>query len=287
MEETRKYLLPEADGLPTRDSHDYARYKLAAVRHYLAIANTAIHSRPWYARNYLDLQAGPGKINIGKDILLGSPLIALESPNPADHFIFNELSDELRSALATRVAASPLQNRVALYGGDVNKIVDDVCEYIDQQDRLAQRSNKWSTFNIAFLDPEGFELHWPTVVKLAQMKRMDLIITFPTGSIPRIRGAGYDDIATKFFGTSDWLEVYEQAGSMTKRALIDFYRQNLEKFGYHIEIDPEWGGHDLRFRNSKNVEVYSLIFASKHPLGDKLWKEAGTSSQPPRLPGFE
>lgn len=286
MPDSSKYLLPEPDGLPTRPSRDYARYKLAAVQHYLSIANTAMYARPWYARNYLDLQAGPGKINIGQEVLLGSPLIALTAPHPADHFIFNELDDEMHAALSKRVEASPLRNRVTIYNGNVNEVVDKVCEYIETQDREAHRSGKWSTLNIAFLDPEGLELHWNTVAKLAQMRRMDLIINVSTQGLVRNIGAGNHEIVTTFFGTPRWKQVYQQAGRMTRRFLIDFYRKNLEEFGYHIEVDPEWGSHDLRVKNSKNVEVYSLVFASKHPLGDKLWTEAGHSSQPPRLPGF-
>lgn len=281
-----KYLLPEPDGLPTRESHNYARYKHATLQHYLSITNTAMRSKPWASRNYIDLQAGPGKITIGNETLLGSPLIALRAPYPADHFFFNELNESLCSALAKRVSASPLAERVTILNADLNEIITQVCDEIRQQDRAAQQSGRWSTLNVAFLDPEGLELHWDTVAQLAKMKRMDLIITFPTGGLLRTIGKGYYDSVSKFFGTPEWKTAYEAAGTMRKRALIDFYRQKLEQFGYNIEIDPEWGSHDLRVKNSKNVEVYSLVFASKHPLGDKLWKEAGDSSQPRRLPGL-
>jgi three-Cys-motif partner protein len=116
---------------------------------------------------------------------------------------------------------------------------------------------------------------------------MDMIIAFSTGGLLRAIGSGNDEAVTRFFGTKEWRSVCDKAGRMRRRALIDFYRKNLEKFGYHIVVDPELGGHDIPVSNSKNVQVYSLIFASKHPLGDAFWKKAAQSVQPPRLPGLE
>lgn len=284
------YLQAVEDGLPMRRSQSYALRKLKALEFYLAAANTAIHEGKWAGRYFIDLQAGPGKNRIGSTVALGSPLIALLAPHPATRFFFNELNPTMHQALTERVSASPLRDRVTLYQADANEIVHVVIDEIQKEDRTARLRGKWSVLNFAFLDPEGLELDWSTVSALARMKRMDLIINFSTGGLLRAIGKGHFEAVDRFFGTAKWREVYdENKGPNTRRkALIDFYRHNLEKFGYQIiNIDQGPGGEYIPVQNSKNVQVYSMIFASKHPLGSELWGQAAKSVQPPKLPGFE
>ncbi len=209
-------------------------------------------------------------------------MIALNAVHPATQFRFNESDPVLKSALDQRVSVSPLKDRIKIYQGDINEIVNQVCGEIQTLDKIR------GSLNLAFLDPEGLELKWSTIKQLASIKRMDLIINFSTGGLVRAIGKGYIDVVDQFFGTDKWREVdiYPNNPPARRRALIDFYRKNLEKFGYHIEIDPNLGGDDIAFNNSKNAQVYSLIFASKHELGDKFWKQAAKNVKPPRLPGF-
>jgi three-Cys-motif partner protein len=283
---TSPLLLPEDDQLPMRESQEYIRYKLKALELYLTVTNTAMRDKEWFRRYYIDLQAGPGKNRVGSAVLIGSPLIALTVPHPATHLRFNEMNSKLNTALKQRVSASEMKDRVKLFQGDANVVVDDICNEIYDADLEARRVNKWSTLNVAFLDPEGLELHWATVEKLAKLKRMDLIINFSTHGIKRTIGKGYTDKVDLFFGTPDWKSVYEKMKSGQRRELIDFYRRRLEQFDYHIEIDPDLGGDYMEVRNSRNAEVYSMIFASKSELGEKFWRQSAKSAKPPRLPGF-
>ncbi len=95
-----------------------------------------------------------------------------------------------------------------------------------------------------------------------------MIITFSIMGIKRVRGRGeeYAESLTAFFGTDEWQQC------STKREYIDLYRSRLEQFNYYIQLDvPEHS--EITMRNKKNAEVYSLIFASKHPLGEKFWRE--------------
>ncbi|MBI5959621.1 MAG: three-Cys-motif partner protein TcmP [Chloroflexi bacterium] len=282
-----KYLLPEPDGLPTRPSQDYVLYKLKALSTYLKIAITAV-GKKWPEIFYIDLQAGPGKNDVGNSVVLGSPLIALTTEKHPTQFRFNELDPELKNALDQRISASPLKDRVKSYQADVNEVIIQICDEIRERDRLARVNRQPSVLNIAFLDPEGLELHWVTVEQLASMNRMDLIINFSTQGIIRNIGAGNFEVVNRFFGTDQWREIDKPGSSPVarRRVLIDFYRQRLEKFGYHIKIDPELGGDEIAISNSKNSQIYSLIFASKHPIADKFWKEATKNVKQPRLLGF-
>jgi len=213
----------------------------------------------------------------------------LTSEYPPTYFRFNELYPKLRGALEQRVSGSPLRERVKIYGGDVNEVVHIVCDEIQAVDKEAAANKQWSTLNIAFLDPNWLELHWTTVARLASMKRMDLIINFSTQGVVRSIGAKKFDTVDLFFGTDKWREVDDPNNEPVarRRALIDFYRKRLIEFNYHIDIDPNLGGDDIAVSNSKKSQVYSLIFASKHELGDKFWKQAVKKAKPPKLPGFD
>jgi three-Cys-motif partner protein len=280
------FLLPEEDGLPMRDSKNYARYKLKALETYLHITNTAMRNK-WPRRYYIDLQAGPGKNRIGNDVVLGSPLIALSAPHPATEFRFNELSADLKAALEMRVSESPFSERVEIFQEDVNTVVNKVCNEISQVDDELQKRGERPTLNVAFLDPKGLELEWQTVTKLASINRMDLIITFFTSAIVRNIGAKNEDVINRFFGTDQWKKIDIPGDAILRKgAFITFYRERLRQFGYHTEIDPDIGGTHIAMKNSRNAEVYTLIFASKHSLGEKFWRQAERGTKPPRLPGL-
>lgn len=281
-----KFLLPEEDGLPTRASNLYALYKLKALSLYIEITNAAMRNKPWADRYYIDLQAGPGKNTIGNSILLGSPLIALTTEYPFTQYRFNELKPEIKSALETRVRASNIHERVKIFQDDANEIVRSICDEIKLRDKTKDR-NLYSTLNLAFLDPEGLELHWSTVEHLASVNKMDLIINFSTSGLRREIGAQHYDIVDRFFGSTKWRKAIEITDATKKRRyLIDTYLSQLKQFGYNVEVDPDLGSHDIAFKNSRNAQVYSLIFASKNPLGDKFWREAAKRTKPPKLPGF-
>ena len=286
-DEQSKYLQPVDDGLPMRDSQDYAKEKKLAVLEYY-LTQTIISMRDkWSVINFLDLQAGPGKNIIKNEIVLGSPLISLRLPHPFKHYYFNELNEENFLALSTRIQASPFASQVSLYQRDLNEVVFEICDKIESHDKQAKRSNQWSSLNVAFLDPEGLELHWATVERLAKINKMDLIINFSTMGLHRESGKNPEsNRITAFFGNENWQQLAQTGDTIKRRrAFIDLYLSQLKKLGYHID-ERDLESPDIAVRNSKNAEVYSLIFASKNPLGDKFWRNAKKKINPPRLPGF-
>lgn len=283
MTNPEKYLVPQDDGLAYRESQDYARYKLKALETYIDITNTAMRNSKWRARFYIDLQAGPGKNRIGNSIVLGSPLIALTAKHPFTQYRFNELDRKSQETLEKRVNESPRKNSVKIYQDDANVIVNKICEEIEAVDRQRLK-DLWSTLNVAFLDPEGLELHWSTVARLAKINKMDLIINFSTSGIIRNIGANQYEPIDRFFGNQDWRQFANIGDStLRRRKLIDLYRSQLAKFGYYTDEDPDLGSHDITIKNSRNTEVYSLIFASKNELGDKFWRVSTTKPEQPRL----
>jgi three-Cys-motif partner protein len=269
-------LEPIEDGLTMRNSQEYAKDKLRALSVYISIVNMAMKSK-WSHRYFIDLQAGPGKNQIGKEVVLGSPLIALTNPIPFTRYIFNELDPTNADALEKRVATSPIKSLVSIYQLDANEVVHQICQDIEAKSKAIGQS-----LNMAFLDPEGLELHWSTVERLAKVPRMDLIINFSTSGLLRSHGKN-----TRFYGNENWQDDFNLSDTVSRRRkLIGRYLDQLKSFGYYIEENPDVEHSDISFKNSKNAEVYSLIFASKNELGEKFWRQSKKTIKPPRLPGL-
>jgi three-Cys-motif partner protein len=280
-----KFLLPEADGLPTRTSGEYVVRKLRALSRYIEKFTTSMREKKWRALRYIDLQAGPGKNHVdGHTYFLGSPLLALHSRFQFTDYIFNEKDKILLSALQQRSAQHPLYSKIRFFQEDMNTLVSEVCAEIEAQDKK-YLPGQWPSLNFAFLDPEGLELAWTTVESLAQIKRMDLMINFSTsGLIRNAPNAPSDSVLDRFFGTQDWREHYkaQKSAAENRRALIDFYLSRLEPFGY-VPFEKET---EIVVKNANNAQLYTLIFASKNQLGNDFWEEIVRIIDDPRLPGF-
>ncbi len=217
--------------------------------------------------------------------MLGSPLLALTTRFPFDNLFLVEMGIDEFNALETRVHASERDSRAVLYNEDCNVAVDTVVARIGQIDKEFI-DGIWPCLNLAFLDPEGLEVEWQTVKKLASLQRMDLIINFSTSGITRNARLAVDneDFTTVdcFFGTRDWRSVYERArgggSALVRRALIDFYLSRLHDMGY-VETKRQ----EKEFKNQRNVQIYTMIFASKSDLGIKFWNGAVEEVRQPRL----
>ncbi len=263
------YLRPERDGLPMRLAGPWAADKLAYLRRYIWFLNTTMRGK-WQHRNYVDLMAGPGKNEVRGtgEVLLGSPLIALTSEVPFTSYYFGDIKQANIRALRARCEGSSLSQLAAFAVGDCNDLVDAVVAQL----KLTQST----AITLAFLDPEGLELHWSTVSKLASIRRMDLIVNYPEGGLNRVMSKVFDRGETspvdQFFGTPDWRAIYmeylKNRHYPLHRSLIDLYKARLSTLGY-VEVR---NSYEPQMRNQlRNAPLYRLLFASKHPLGEKFW----------------
>lgn len=268
------YLQPQEDGLPMREAGAWAKEKLDYLKRYIDVFETSMRQK-WSIRYYVDLLAGPGK-NADRDsdaIMLGSPLIALTTTYPFTGYFLTDVSDENTRALQQRCAAAPHSQRVDIRTGDCNDLVNDIVAHIKQDD--------WRSLNLAFLDPTGMELRWETVVKLATVRRMDLIINYPQGglnrSMPRAFEAEEQTSVDDFFGDREWRKIYQKwqnsgATLGPHRRLIDFYKGRLQDLGYKEVLRDDQVGDEPLIRNARRrAPLYRLLFASKHILGNDFW----------------
>ncbi len=254
------------DGLPTRVSGEWAREKLHYVGRYMQIFSQGMKKR-WRHRIYVDLLAGPGRCvdrDTGEEFD-GSPLLALKCAEPFTKAIFVEENPELAGALERRVA-----DRAVVFKEDCNdpSLIQKV-----------RRQFSKKTLGLVFVDNLGLDVPFATLEALAQDQRVDLIITFQVQDLTRNLNSARVDAAsakrwTAFFGDEGWRTVAEggraknESESEIATRLMEFYGDQLDRIGYRFRT------HSHQFmRNSRNVALYRLLLASKHPRAVEFFEK--------------
>jgi three-Cys-motif partner protein len=279
-----------SDGLPARSGRVWTREKLTYLQRYASAFMTAMapkrSARKWDRLVYIDLLAGPGR-DIDPDTseeFDGSPLTALSVRPPFDHLFLADNDLENIEALKARITAEDLR-RVSILVGDCNQIVDDVVSQISGR-----------TLGLAFIDPEGFEVDFDTLAKLAK-RRIDLLYLFPSG-IGVLRNlktfmARSDSPMDDFLGGKDWrnLPAAKQAAGLVGkevpdrivRAFLSYFRRRLKAAGFRFQDEAA-----PLFTNTKNARMYHLLYFSHDQIGLRIWqgiKRIGPGGQR-NLPGM-
>ncbi len=252
------------DGLPlqcvgiwAKDKHSYLGRYIAATKgvraHYLppqGIGGAA----------YIDLFAGPGQALVREtgEIIDGSPLIALgHSDAPFSRLVYCDIAKDNTTALLARTSYGV--DRVRILVGDCNVMCDEILRHVPP-----------SGLNIALVDPFAPSgLRWRTLERLGSIERMDFIIHFPTGPIKRnFSTPGFDKTIDEILGFTSWRTAVKSSRDVAK--LIGIMQDRLATIGYAREQV-----RSFPIRNSQGVVMYHLMFAAKHPLGNKIWDSIG------------
>lgn len=272
--------------------------KLDRLRKYLAAYVQIFTKNQWakrYQTTFVDAFAGTGYRNLPKEnrsdyvpmfleetpvydeeahsFQKGSAQIALETEPPFDRYLFVEKNPEYVRALEQLRASFPsIAERVEIRQGEANTVLKDWCH-----------ATNWKTNRaVVFLDPYGMEVEWSTIEALATTKAVDLWLLFPLGqAVNRLLKrtsppeGGWADRLTKFFGTSEWKEefyrprqqmsLFDDENILQKEANFDqigaFFVKRLTSIFAQVADKP------LPLRNSNNVPIYLLCFASSNPRG--------------------
>lgn len=241
----------------------WTKDKLFYIRRYCDIFNTGMKGK-WAVRTYIDLFAGPGRclVEATKEKIEGSPLVALSCKVPFTHYFFNDIQPDVIDSLKTRAASFSFAV-LHYYKKDCNRVVDELV-----QDLPA------GSLDFCFVDPFNWEISFDSVRKLTAERQMDLAVTFHVGGMKRVAHNPPQDLLD-FFPDRSWRQEYEKAtetGKLKGRVLLDAYERELKNLGYSAIKDY------VLAVNKKNVPLYHLIFASKHPRGAEFWdKIAGRS----------
>jgi three-Cys-motif partner protein len=247
-----------SDGFRARAGGVWTREKLAYLQKYASAFMTAMGPKrsagKWDRLVYVDLLAGPG-LDIDPSTVKefnGSPLIALAVRPKFDHLFLADKDSEHIEALKARIAPTD-RSRVTITLGDCNRVVDRVIE------RISQR-----TLGLAFMDPQGFEVAFDTLAKLAQ-RQIDLLYLFPSGMGVRRNLRNFrvqqESPMEKFWGGRDWREL-----PTAKRAVSEF-RRKLAGVGFKFQDEAV-----PVFVNTRNAQMYHLLYFSHHAIGLKIWQ---------------
>jgi three-Cys-motif partner protein len=273
----------------------WTRAKLQMLADYLA--GFAVASKGQGERVYLDAFAGEGT---GLDRLTGeefpgSARIALEAGEGAGFTRFRYFEMGQRAAeLEARLRADYPDKDIKVYPGDCNATIPDA---------LAQLGEfNWAP-TFAFLDPDGMELAWDTLVALADHKRgyrsvdstkpeykVELWMLFPTQGMVRTlaleEGKVTDaDIAraNPLFGCEAWRPIYDlrRAGTISaeeaREEYVNLMRWRVEQsLGYRFT-------HPFELKNTKGNVIYHMIFGTDSDAGTRIMSTIYTNAAK-RLP---
>ncbi len=258
-------------------SHSYE--KVSILDDYLrAFAKATSGARN---RVYLDAFAGDSdNVLAGTDRqFAGSAEIALGVEPAFTHLRLFESGQRRARRLGELVANHPGRD-VQVVHGDSNA---------EMAGALASLPVQAPTF--AFLDPDGMELHWSTIRMIADHKRQayadgrargkaELWILFSTAGMVRMLGSnrrhaeaeGLPGKVARLYGAwGPWQAVWEARldGRLSpgdaKKAYLFLYMDRLADLGYeHLLVRP--------ITNSRNSELYAMVFASDHPAGGAIMR---------------
>jgi three-Cys-motif partner protein len=226
---------------------------------------------------YIDAFAGAGKHISRKtgEMILGSPLNALEVVPPFTEYYFIDL-DEERAEVFTELAKE--NPNIHPYHGDCNKILlNEIFPKLG-----------WGTFKraLCILDPYGLHLKWQTIKRAAELKTVDIFINFPMMDMNRnvlfvdISKADLEDIErmNDFWGDESWKDIlYKEQKTLfgeTHHIRIESYhtlakefRKKLKKAGFKSVPEP------ILMTNMKNGPLYYLYFASQKDVTNTIIKD--------------
>ena len=156
---------------------------------------------------------------------------------------------------------------------------------------------RWAP-TFAFLDPRGLQVAWSTVQMLSDWRRdkktkVEQWILMPEPAIARVlglrgvQGRRSAERLVRLFGCRDWLPIHqarrsdELSGEEMRAEFVNLYRWRLEKvLGYQTT-------HALQIVTTDDRPVYTLIFTTDSPPGDKIMGHLYGSAATATIPAMQ
>ncbi len=231
---------------------------------------------------YLDAFAGQGHgvDRVTGEVFRGSARIALEAGKTRGFTKLRYFEMGSRAAALEAQLRSEYPGRdIRVYEGDCNDTIGDALSDL--------RNFRWAP-TFAFLDPDGMELAWRTLDRLADHKRgyrttkkreykVELWILFPTQGLVRVLAHDpakllpiHEEQATRLFGCESWRNVLAErrAGNITaaqaQEEYVNLMRWRLTNvLGYRRT-------HPFEIKNTRGGLLYHMIFATDNEAGDQI-----------------
>lgn len=267
-------LVEKDDDLPVRECGEWTIDKLWFWNRYISITTTAmVGNKNWSGGLvYVDLFAGPGVCRVRSTLerIPGSPLIAANAPKPFDRIICVELGDKEADACEKRLFQSPAHDRFQMIRGDCNEVIDKVAAAIPER-----------ALTLAFIDPEGLDIHWNTLETLAENRRVDFLLLF-ADAVDLVRNIDIyestsDSKLDRMLGPdSGWREKWKtldnRTGTNVRTLFPDIYKRQIERL-------LKYQGFREKVINGPHGPLYRLVYASKHERGLEFWDKITQSDR--------
>jgi three-Cys-motif partner protein len=223
---------------------------------------------------YLDGFAGPGVYDGGED---GSPVIALQTAvnhvlssqlaNTQILFFFIEKDQErakrLEITLKSKFPSLPKNINYIVRGAEFAPTFGQVLDELDKQGvKIAP------TF--AFIDPFGFSgLPMQLIARLLNCNKCEVFVTFMAGFVKRFLDELREPVLTELFGTEEWKKARDIGDPTEKeKFLLSLYERQLQALGGAPYV------RSFGMIGEQKQIIYYLVFATKHPKGLEVMKDA-------------
>jgi len=199
----------------------WTELKLEYIKKYLeAYSNILRSTFPEYY--FIDAFASSGfcKKRKTRELIYGSPLIALNIQPPFTKYFFIELNKNKADCLESERKNNYSNLDAKIKNGDCNIIIDSILSYIND-----------SIPFIALLDPQAGDLYWETIHKISQKKKVEVLINFPFGMairryMPLTKGKNITknmkNKLNRIFGDDNWEKIYLERKKNTA-ALVEAF----------------------------------------------------------------
>ncbi|CAL8477416.1 three-Cys-motif partner protein TcmP [Caballeronia sp. S22] len=216
-------------------------------------------------RTYIDLFAGTGRVKIKHTQTFqdGGPVAAWRIAQQrrgafSDFFVADANRDYLAACDARlRGLGAPLKTKQ----GRANETIDWVLPQLNKRG-----------LHFALLDPfNAGHLHFSIIEKLATMPTMDIVVHLSTGDIQRNIASSLETAHSSLDNFAPgWRRVVPRQSSKhaMRDAFIEYWKDLVSGSGMRV-CDTMYP-----VRNSKESTMYWLCLITRHPLADKLWREA-------------
>jgi three-Cys-motif partner protein len=253
-----------SDSLPARLTGQWVHDKNYYLEKYLEISTRGV-GRKWDGKMaYIDLFSGPGRslIRGTQEEVDGSPLVALNCSFAS--YVFVDVPEVLET-LKKRLKNHPRLPDISFVPGDCNDVIEKV--------RVASPADH---LTLVFIDPTGPQIHFRTIQRLVEDRKMDLVMTiqFGMGLLMNLQQYSRSDgeTLTAFLGNEDWREDVRAGGkpSQAGHCIMGRYLKQLRTLGYETVEDRE-----IPVRSDQNnLLLYFMVLASRHPRAKDFWRKA-------------
>lgn len=267
--------LTDEDGLPASEVGAWSVDKHERLRRYVDASRAA--RRKYASRTYIDLYSGPGRSRIrdGGQFIDGSPLVAFEAGamhgDQFTEFLLADANPAYLDAAEKRLSARGAKVRV--FPGEAHAVVDEVIGVLNPYG-----------LHLALLDPFNLgDLPFSVIERLARVKRMDLLVHVSAMDLKRdlhnyLRADGPKHLDLFAPGWREQVDTKERP-DLVRQAIFEHWKSLIKGLGATPNECVEV------VENSKNAELYWLVFIARHELAHKLWADIANVTPQGRLFG--